>query len=144
MRTPTAFRPAGSSDGPALPDFRLLFEATPGLCLVLTPESTILAASDAYLNATRTARQDIVGRRLLELLPDGALGASLARVLAERASDTITVDEASVRRLIPEGTDRRFKAINSPLFGPTGEVTYVLHRIEDITEGIARVHELQR
>ena len=33
------------------PDFRSLFESAPGLYLVLTPDLTIVAASDAYLRA---------------------------------------------------------------------------------------------
>jgi hypothetical protein len=36
------------------PDFCALFEAAPGLYLVLDPELRILAASDAYLEATMT------------------------------------------------------------------------------------------
>jgi hypothetical protein len=31
----------------ALPDFRALFEATPGCYLILTPDLTIVAVSDA-------------------------------------------------------------------------------------------------
>ncbi|HEY6672757.1 MAG TPA: hypothetical protein VIZ91_09685, partial [Solirubrobacterales bacterium] len=36
------------------PDFRAMFEAAPGLYLVLDPELRIVAASDAYLEATMT------------------------------------------------------------------------------------------
>ena len=44
------------------PDFRALFEAAPGLYLVLDPELRIVAASDAYLRATMTKREDVQGR----------------------------------------------------------------------------------
>jgi hypothetical protein len=42
-------------------DFRTLFEAAPGLYLVLAPDPalTILAASDAYLRATMTVRDEL-------------------------------------------------------------------------------------
>jgi hypothetical protein len=50
--------------GPDPPDFRLLFESAPGLYLVLRPDAdfTIVAVSDAYLEATLTQRAAIVGR----------------------------------------------------------------------------------
>ena len=54
-------------------DFRALFESAPGLFLVLKPnppEFTILAVSDAYLHATMTKRDAIVGRGLFDVFPD--------------------------------------------------------------------------
>src|SRR5262245_37938615 len=54
-------------------DFRLLFEAAPGAFLVLLPDAprfTVVAASDAYLRATLTERDHIVGRGLFEVFPD--------------------------------------------------------------------------
>ena len=81
----------GSRPLPA-PDFRTLFESAPGLYLVLTPDLTIVAASDAYLHATMTKREDIVGRKLFDVFPDNPddpqatgvrnLRASLGRVRA--------------------------------------------------------------
>ncbi|HMC64672.1 MAG TPA: PAS domain-containing protein, partial [Gemmataceae bacterium] len=83
------------SDSPdnsrAAPDFRALFESAPGLYLVLDPDLRIVAASDAYLHATMTKQDEIVGRGIFEVVPDnpadeGATGvrnlsASLKRVL---------------------------------------------------------------
>lgn len=51
----------------SLLDYRALFEALPGLYLILLPDAptfTIVAVSDAYLRATRTERGSIVGRGL--------------------------------------------------------------------------------
>jgi hypothetical protein len=42
------------------PDFRILFESAPGLYLVLAPDFTIVAVSNAYLRATMTTRDDIL------------------------------------------------------------------------------------
>jgi PAS domain-containing protein len=47
---------------PLVPDFRVLFESVPGLYLVLDPSLRIVAASDAYLRATLTRREEILGR----------------------------------------------------------------------------------
>src|SRR4051812_32857058 len=62
-----------SGIGAGAPDFRALFEATPGSFLVVAPDPpkfTIVAASDAYLNATMTRREDILGRGVFEVFPD--------------------------------------------------------------------------
>jgi hypothetical protein len=52
------------------PDFRRLFESVPGCYLVLAPDMTIVASSDAYLRASMTRRDEIVGRPLFEVFPD--------------------------------------------------------------------------
>src|SRR3954470_2291738 len=51
------------------PDFRALFGAVPGLYLVLDPELDIVAASDAYLAATMTEREEILGPGRFEVFP---------------------------------------------------------------------------
>lgn len=60
---------ARSKQGPA-PDFKALFESAPGCYLVLAPDLTIVAVNDAYLQATMTEREKILGRRLFEVFPD--------------------------------------------------------------------------
>ena len=92
----------------AVVDFRALFESAPGLYLVLDPRLQIVGASDAYLSATMTAREQIVGRAIFEVFPDnpddlnatGAanLRASLERVLHQRAPDTMAVQKYDVSR----------------------------------------------
>ena len=73
------------------PDFQALFESAPGLYLVLTTDFNIVAASDAYLRATMTQREAILGRGIFDVFPDNPddptatgvrnLRASLERVL---------------------------------------------------------------
>src|SRR5439155_20222806 len=58
-RKPTA--PAVQRKRSAQPDFRVLFESAPALYLVLKPDLTIAAVSDAYLAATMTRREAILG-----------------------------------------------------------------------------------
>ncbi len=41
----------------ASPDFKKMFESSPGLYLVLTPQFDIVAVSDAYAQATKTSRK---------------------------------------------------------------------------------------
>lgn len=102
------------SDSPG-PDFRALFESAPGLYLVLAPDLTVVAASDAYLRATMTRREEILGRRLFDIFPanpdDPAatgvrnLRASLDHVRERRAPDAMAVQKYDIRR--PESEDAR-------------------------------------
>src|SRR5262249_32597951 len=126
------------------PDFRVLFQAVPGLYLVLTPDLTIAAASDAYLRATLTKGQDIVGRDLFEVFPDnpndpGASGvanlrAALDRVLQSRRPDAMAVQRYDLRR--PDGgfEEKYWSPLNSPILDANGEVRWIIHRVEDVTE----------
>jgi hypothetical protein len=47
-----------------------LFESAPGFYLVLDPGLRIVAASDAYLHATMTVREEILDRGIFEVFPD--------------------------------------------------------------------------
>ena len=88
-------------------ELKSLFESLPGLYLVLTPELWIVSASDAYLKATMTTREGIVGRRLFEVFPEnpdeaGATGmsnlrASLDRVMRNGTADTMAIQKYDVR-----------------------------------------------
>ncbi len=91
--------------------FRSLFESLPGLYLVLKPDFTIVAVSDAHLKATMTKREEIMGRGLFEVFPDNPddsaatgvsnLRASLDRVLENALPDTMAIQKYDVRR--PDG-----------------------------------------
>jgi len=130
----------------ANPDFRALFESAPGLYLVLTADLKIVAASDAYLRATMTKREEILGRGLFDVFPDnpddphatGArnLRASLDRVLQNRVPDTMPVQKYDIRRPESEGggfEERYWSPVNSPVF-LDGHMAYIIHRVQDVTE----------
>jgi PAS domain S-box-containing protein len=131
--------------------FRALFESSPGLFLVLKPDLTLVAVSDAYLAATMTKREDIVGRGLFDVFPDNPddpaatgvrnLRASLDRVRRTRAADAMAVQKYDIRR--PESAgggfeERYWSPVNSPVLGVDGEVAYLIHRVEDVTEFVRR------
>jgi len=129
------------------PDFQSFFESVPGLYLVLTPDFSIVAVSDAYLRATMTNRDGILGKGVFEVLPDnpddpGATGvrnlrASLRRVLTEKCPDTMAVQKYDIRRPESEGggfEERYWSPVNAPVLAPDGEVSYIIHRVEDVTD----------
>ena len=131
----------------ATADFRRLFESAPGLYLVLAPDLTIVAASDAYLHATMTVREEIVGRGLFEVFPDNPadsapsgtrnLRASLDAVRQSLAPDAMAVQKYDIRRPQAKGggfEERFWSPINSPVLGADGRLAYIIHRVEDVTE----------
>ncbi|ERF84870.1 response regulator [Bradyrhizobium viridifuturi] len=133
-----------------MPDFKALFEAAPGLYLVLTqPDFRIVAASDAYLRATRTERAAVLGRNLFEMFPDNPddpaadgvrnLRTSLERVVQFRRPDTMSVQKYDIRKPESEGggfEEKYWSPRNTPVFGPTGQFIYIIHRVEDVTSFI--------
>src|SRR5712692_11191378 len=92
-----SFTPSPQEAPIQAPDFQALFESAPGLYLVLTPDFKIVAASDAYLRATMTRREEVLGQGIFEVFPDNPddphatgvsnLSASLERVLRNQAPD---------------------------------------------------------
>lgn len=128
-------------------DFQALFEAVPGLYLVLRPDLTIVAVSDSYLRATMTKREEILGRGIFDVFQDDPadvtatgvhnLRASLERVLQNGTSDTMPVQKYDIRRPAAEGgefEERFWSPINSPVLGKDNRVLYIIHRVEDVTE----------
>jgi len=129
------------------PDFREIFEAVPGLYLILDPDLGIQAVSDAYLRATKTRREEILGRTIFDVFPDNPedadatgvanLKASLDRVLALRRLDAMAVQKYDIRRPEAEGggfEERYWSPTNSPILGSDGQLRYILHRVEDVTD----------
>ena len=143
IRTPTALALGG-----AVPDFRSLFESAPGLYLVLRPDFVIVAASDAFLRATMTRREDILGREMFDVFPDNPddptatgvsnMRASLERVRETGKPDAMAIQKYDIRRPKSEGggfEERYWSPVNSPVFAREGGgLAYIIHRVEDVTD----------
>jgi len=129
------------------PDFRTLFESAPGLYVVLTPDLRIAAVTDAYLRATKTEREEILGREIFDVFPDNPndptatgernLRISLENVLTRKMPDTMAVQKYDIRRLESEGggfEERFWSPVNTPVLGADTSVAYIIHSVEDVTE----------
>lgn len=124
--------------------FRALFESLPGLYAVLQPDFTVVAASDAYLAAWLKGRTELTGRNIFDAFPEnpddpsatGAanLRASLERVLATKATDTMPIQKHDIAGLDGAYREKYWSPINSPVLGVNGEVEYLIHRVEDVTD----------
>lgn len=142
---------------PSLLDKEILriFDATPAPYLVMSPDFTIVAVNDAYLHATLTRREEIIGRHMFEVFPDNpqdpsaqgvaALTASLQRVLETRAADTMPVQKYDIRKPAEQGggfDERYWSPVNSPVLDDGGEVAYIIHRVEDVTDFVRMKQQL--
>src|ERR1700731_1157431 len=97
-----------SSPSCPTPNFQALFQSAPGLYLVLTPDLDIVAVSEAYLQATMTKREEILGRGIFDVFPDNPdnptatgvshLRTSLERVLRQHTIDVMAVQKYDIRR----------------------------------------------
>lgn len=132
--------------GPSSPDFRRIFEAVPGCYLILSPELRIVGVSDAYLAATLTERDKILGRPLFEVFPDNPddpeangvnnLRASLGRVLERRVPDRMPVQKYDIRT--SDAADATFEVrywspLNVPVLDDAGRVVAIVHSVQDVT-----------
>ncbi len=132
------------------PDHKRLFEAAPGPYLALLPDApqfTIVAVSDAYAQATKTERDQILGRGIFEVFPDNpddlqASGTRNLRASLERVADTGKPDAMAVQKYdipLPQSEgggfeERYWSPLNSPVLGEDGAIAYIIHRVEDVTD----------
>jgi signal transduction histidine kinase/CheY-like chemotaxis protein len=94
-----------------------------------------------------TERAGVLGRDIFDVFPDNPddpaadgvrnLRASLQRVIEFRRADAMSVQKYDVRR--PESAGGAFETrywspVNSPVLGADGELRYIIHRVEDVTE----------
>ncbi len=128
-------------------DFVAIFAAAPGPLLVLAPTAdyTILAANDAYLAATLTRREQLIGQKLFDAFPDNPadptatgvrnLRLSLEHVLRMAQPHAMAIQRYDIRR--PDGTfeQHHWAPINTPVFEQDGRgIAAILHHVQDVTE----------
>jgi signal transduction histidine kinase len=128
-------------------DYRALLESAPALLLVLAPDLTIVGVSNAYLAATMTRREEMLGRGLFDVFPDNPddpaadgvrnLKASLQRVRETLEPDTMPVQKYDIRRPESDGggfEERWWSPLNAPVLDEQGNLLNIIHRVEDVTE----------
>lgn len=126
-------------------NYAALFAATPSPYLVLGPDLVIVEVNQAYLDATRRTRDDLIGRHIFDAFPDNPadpeadgvrnLNASLHRVLTSREPDTMALQKYDIPLMGRPGVfeERWWSPVNTPIPGPDGSVAWVIHRVEDVT-----------
>lgn len=129
---------------PSQPDFKAVFDLTPGMCLILDASFKIVAQNEEHARGTLTTGMNIVGRGLFEVFPDnpndsGAAGVSLVResllkVLKTRRPDVMPVIRYDVQPEIGAFQTRYWSVSNTPVLGEDGFVRWIINRAIDVTD----------
>ena len=124
-----------------VPDFELVFQRMPGLCLVLDPGFTIVAQNEEHARGTGA---DVVGEMVFAAFPDnpdhaGASGVarireSLLKVLKTRETDHLPMLRYDVKPPGQPFETRYWAVTNIPILGDDGYVRWILLRAEEMTE----------
>jgi len=138
------------------PDFQALFESSPDICLVLTPDLRIVAANNAYLQTNMTSLPALLGKDVFEVFPENpgeielerihTLRASLQRVIDTRTVDVMTVQKFHMRRPQAGGgfEARYWSPMNTPVLAANGELRYIVHAVRDVTGFVKEGHEVEK
>lgn len=127
-------------------NYKTSFEQSPNLVIMMDLNYTILSASNAYLKATQTVKENIVGRDLFNVFPDNPsdasadgvsnIRASLSRVIKTKIAEKIAIVKYDIPRPEVEGggfIQKYWQPIHSPVLDEFNEVKYVLQYVEDVT-----------
>lgn len=122
-------------------NFKALFEEAPGLIMVLNPSFTILAISDAYVEATYTKREDLFGKHFFDVFQDtknttavAETKASLEYVLKNKKPHVIPMLRMEIKNLAGVLEEKYWNPINKPILTKDNQVQYIVHIIKDLTE----------
>jgi signal transduction histidine kinase len=131
------------------PDFEVIFKSCPGLYLILDTQFTIIAASQAYLEATLTNKEDAFNKNIFDVFPDdpndpndpNANGASLLRaslqsVLVHKKKNIMALQKYDIRNAKNFFEERYWSPINYPVFDSNENIKYILHCVVDVTESV--------
>ncbi|MFL5815188.1 MAG: ATP-binding protein [Bdellovibrionia bacterium] len=129
------------------PEYEAIFDALPPMYLVLTPDFRMVAANRARFQGTMSAPENVIGKNVFDVFPDNPndpnatgvtnLRASLERVLALRVPDRMAIQKYDIPRPASQGGGfeaRYWSPLNTPVLNEAGEVQYIIHQVEDVTD----------
>ena len=71
-------------------DYKLVFDAMPGMCLILDGAFRIVAQNADHAKATLTTNKDIVGKGLFEVFPDNPTDSHATRAISRSSAPSIS------------------------------------------------------
>ena len=127
-------------------EFKKIFRGLPSAYLILRPDLTIVTATDAYLAATKTKLEEIVGKGVFEVFPESKetldahgmskLTLSFNIVLEQKVPHVLNLLKYDLPLPDEEGggfETKYWRPSNSPIFDEQGNVAYIANHVEDIT-----------
>jgi PAS domain S-box-containing protein len=136
-------------------DYIKIFEQSSESLVVIDTTFAILAVSDAFLKATATVRENIVGHDIFDVFPDNPddkkangeniVRASFNRVIKHKTKDVLPAVKYDIPKPESEGGGfelKYWRATSSPILDDNNKVKYIIHRTEDVTENETLVTQL--
>ena len=130
------------------PYYTMLFEAMPGQCLLVkadAPKFTILAATPAYLAQTGYGKASIIGNGVVDVFTANSilenagnenLLSSLQHVIKYKEPPQLPLQQFTMKSADGNFIEKEFKAFNTPVLSPDGEVVYIIHSVEAFADNI--------
>ncbi|WP_303310088.1 PAS domain S-box protein [Hymenobacter sp. BT730] len=127
---------------PAALDITAIIRQLPGHYILLTPDNTILDASNSYLAITLKKREEVIGRNILEAYAAinenewQVLADSFEQVRLHRQPFTMPRIRYDLQRTPEQGSgyeERYWQATNTPILGADGQLLYILRQTQDVT-----------
>jgi len=122
-------------------NFKALFEEAHGSILVLNPSFTILAISDAFIEATYTKREDLLGKYFFDVFQDtknttavAETKASLEYVLKNKKPHLMPMLRMEIKNLAGVVEEKYWNPINKPILTKDNKVQYIIHIVKELTE----------
>lgn len=128
---------------PPVIDYRALFQQLPGNYLLLAADGTVLDNSDAHVRVSLLPRARALGRDIFAAYPtpdpqsQRDLAASLDEVRRTRQPHTMSLLRYDLERPAEQGggtEERYWQVTHFPLLDTQGELQYILHQSQDVTE----------
>lgn len=125
-----------------------MLRSVPGCFLILFPDSpkfTIAGATNAYLEATYTRREAIVGKPLFDVFTDDPNNPHATGVRNLRASLEQVLDTGCEHYMADQRYDvwndaknafevKHWRPFNKPVFDDKNNIRFIYHWVEDVTE----------
>lgn len=132
------------------------FKAIPELYLILSTDFHILGASNAYLQLTQFKQDEIRGRYLFEVFPDNPdlaladgthnLRNSLEYVIEHKQRHQMALQRYDMQLPPQTGNflEKYWLPSNTPVLDEQGNISYILHKVLDVTEQVLTREQLQQ
>lgn len=127
-------------------DFRRLFKSVPGICWAVDAETHhLVAVNYGTLDLMNKRIDEMHGKHFIDAFPTDLsdpnvreairqMEASFDRVRAKKRAEDLPIQSYPLPAS-DGGFERRYWAgTNAPVIGPDGEVRYIIHRAEDVTD----------
>ena len=128
-------------------DLKLLLRFMPDLYVILDTDFCIVECSDAYEKLTKVNREDILSHYIFDVFPshpaDSAIDSmhtlkkSLEGVLKNKKPELLADLKYAIASASPDSgvfEERYWTISNTPVLSDTGDVLYILLRVQDVTD----------